>query len=290
MSDLYWPFDTAIVTEWCGTDRSDGSVHMGVDFGVPQGTELRATVTGKIIRWNSDGSAMSANVLDILRPDGLLIRNAHLSQMFVNTGDQVKAGDVIGLTGGTPGTWGAGYSTGAHLHWELRWDQLWHAGAWIDPRTLNPDTFNNLESTGDDDMRLVKWKGADFLVGPQFLSISPNGVVTGLLEQLYGKSVDIGTDNDQMNRICRVHGIADEVKEKLYNNNRQDAGYAWSAERGFFEQESPYAPTKITDVQLNVDALAQAIADRLGSGTHSPDVTTKSEILSAIEANYPEGA
>lgn len=37
---------------------------------------------------------------------------------------------------------------------------------------------------------------------------------------------------------------------------------------------------------LNVDAIAHAIADKLNNGGQ-PDVTTKAEILTAIEANYP---
>ena len=139
MADLYWPFDTSTVSEWCGSDRGNGVIHCGTDFAVPQGTELRATVSGTIKRWENDG--LGAHVLDIIRGDGLLVRNAHLSEMFVGTGDWVEAGQVIGRTGGAPGTDGAGYSTGPHLHWELRWDRLWNNGEWADPRTMNPAVF-----------------------------------------------------------------------------------------------------------------------------------------------------
>lgn len=144
MADIYWPFDTSRVSEWCGSVRGTDShgnpiIHMGTDFAVPHGSELRATVTGIIKRWNNDG--LGAYVLDIIRDDGLLVRNAHLSRMDVNTGDRVQAGQVIGLTGGTPGTPGAGYSTGAHLHWELRWDRQWNGGNWVDPRPMNPAMF-----------------------------------------------------------------------------------------------------------------------------------------------------
>jgi murein DD-endopeptidase MepM/ murein hydrolase activator NlpD len=136
---IYWPFDLSTITEWCGTDRGGGVKHMGTDFGVPQGTPLKATISGTITRHNNDG--LGAYVLDIVRSDGLLVRNAHLSRMDVNTGDQVTAGQVIGLTGGARGALGSGNSTGPHLHWELRWDRLWQFGAWVDPRTMGVVPF-----------------------------------------------------------------------------------------------------------------------------------------------------
>jgi len=141
VADLYWPFNTDTISEWCGTDRGNGKTHTGTDFAIAQGTELRATITGTIQRWNNDG--LGAYVLDIIRNDGLLVRNAHLSAMYVNTGDWVEAGQIIGLTGGTPGTAGAGYSTGPHLHWELRWDRLWNGGNWVDPRNLAVGNFGD---------------------------------------------------------------------------------------------------------------------------------------------------
>jgi murein DD-endopeptidase MepM/ murein hydrolase activator NlpD len=132
MAEIIWPFDISTITEWCGTDRGNGVIHMGTDFGVPQGTLLHATVSGVVSRWETDG--LGAYVLDIMRADGLLVRNAHLSRMDVQTGDRVSIGQVIGLTGGAVGTKGSGESTGPHLHWELRWDRLWRGGHWVDPR------------------------------------------------------------------------------------------------------------------------------------------------------------
>lgn len=156
MATIYWPFPTSTVSEWPG--QRQGSYHVGTDFAVPQGTPLRATVDGVITRHNTDGRG--AYVLDITTDDGLLVRNGHLSRMDVQTGQRVKAGDVIGLTGGTPGTPGAGYSFGAHLHWELRLDRLWNGGRWIDPRKLNPQPLNFGDmpqplSIGDEFMKLT---------------------------------------------------------------------------------------------------------------------------------------
>jgi murein DD-endopeptidase MepM/ murein hydrolase activator NlpD len=47
---------------------------------------------------------------------------AHLSRIDVKEGDDVEAGDVVGLVGAT------GRVTGPHLHWSLRVD-----GARVDP-------------------------------------------------------------------------------------------------------------------------------------------------------------
>lgn len=91
----------------------------------------------------------------------------------------------------------------------------------------------------NDEMRVIKYKGADFLVGQQFISISPNPTVTALINGLYGDSLNVGDDWAQMTRITRIHGIPDETFDKLYNNNRSDLGYAWSAERKFFQPEVP---------------------------------------------------
>lgn len=55
------------------------------------------------------------NCIIVRHKNGLETVYAHLSQMNVEVGKMVKAGDVIGLGGNT------GRSTGDHLHWELRY-------------------------------------------------------------------------------------------------------------------------------------------------------------------------
>lgn len=45
---------------------------------------------------------------------GVLIYMCHMSERYVNAGELVKAGDIIGLEGST------GYSTGSHCHFEIR--------------------------------------------------------------------------------------------------------------------------------------------------------------------------
>ena len=47
-------------------------------------------------------------------------RESHLSIVTVSAGDDVVAGQAIGLSGGEPGTPGAGNTTGPHLHLGIR--------------------------------------------------------------------------------------------------------------------------------------------------------------------------
>ena len=44
----------------------------------------------------------------------------HMSKIEVKVGQRVKKGQRIGLSGGRPGTYGAGNTTAPHLHLELR--------------------------------------------------------------------------------------------------------------------------------------------------------------------------
>ena len=87
--------------------------HSGTDLGAPTGTPVLAAYAGRIA------------IADFLGGYGLLVsirhnddteetRYAHLSEIFVQPGEWVEQGDVIGRVGST------GYSTGPHLHFEFR--------------------------------------------------------------------------------------------------------------------------------------------------------------------------
>ena len=56
------------------------------------------------------------NCVMIDHGNGFLTLYGHLTQATVEVGDKVKQGDQIGLMGST------GYSTGTHLHFELRYE------------------------------------------------------------------------------------------------------------------------------------------------------------------------
>lgn len=96
-----------------------GINHYAIDIPTPQGTPLHAPADGYVVRYRDAGYGYSYIVL--LHAGDISTVYGHASASFLPEGTLVKKGDIIGLTGGTPGTWGAGLmTTGAHLHLEVR--------------------------------------------------------------------------------------------------------------------------------------------------------------------------
>ena len=91
--------------------------HKGMDFGTPEGTAIHAIRDGVVISTGS-GSGYGNYVL-IRHYDGTTSRYAHLKQIIASKNQKVKAGDVIGRSGGKAGAPGSGNSTGPHLHLEI---------------------------------------------------------------------------------------------------------------------------------------------------------------------------
>jgi murein DD-endopeptidase MepM/ murein hydrolase activator NlpD len=96
-----------------GAPRAGGRRHAGIDFPVPQGTRVGAAGVGTTIfaGWNTGGYG---NLVVIQHRLGYTTWYAHLSQITSWVGEQVSGGTRIGYVGST------GYSTGPHLHFEVR--------------------------------------------------------------------------------------------------------------------------------------------------------------------------
>lgn len=86
--------------------------HSGLDFRGPLGDPITATANGKV----EFAGVMSGygNVVRLLHGHGYSTVYAHLANIDVRLGQQVKAGDKVGGLGST------GRSTGPHLHYEVR--------------------------------------------------------------------------------------------------------------------------------------------------------------------------
>jgi murein DD-endopeptidase MepM/ murein hydrolase activator NlpD len=92
--------------------------HPGTDIPTPVGTAVHAAAGG-YVAWNRTGKQYG-NYTMIVHPGGIATIYAHLSKFVAKPDTYVDRGDVIGLSGGRPGDPGAGLSTGAHLHFEVR--------------------------------------------------------------------------------------------------------------------------------------------------------------------------
>jgi len=91
-----------------GTSRP----HNGQDFEVPYGTEVVATGDGTVIEsgFNSGGFG---NMIVIDHGYGLQTVYGHLSNIKVVKGQNVKRGELIGISGNT------GLTSGPHLHYQV---------------------------------------------------------------------------------------------------------------------------------------------------------------------------
>jgi hypothetical protein len=93
----------------------------GVDFApwmTAGDTPVFAAASGKVLEVRNDSSGYG-NHVRIDHGDGDLTIYAHLESSRVKAGDQVKAGQKIGVMGWTGNVWPPSPG-GTHLHWELR--------------------------------------------------------------------------------------------------------------------------------------------------------------------------
>lgn len=93
--------------------------HDAVDIRASQGTPIKAPADGYVVRARDNGYGYS--YITLVHDNSMTTLYGHVSRIFVTQDQFVKAGEVIGLSGATPGTRGAGpYTTGPHLHFEVR--------------------------------------------------------------------------------------------------------------------------------------------------------------------------
>ena len=91
------------------------SYHRGVDLGLGQGTALAAPADC-IVVYKDDNHASRGGWLVMYVGGGYYVEYEHMSKIAVNVGDTLSEGTYVGNSGGTPGTYGCGTSSGAHLH------------------------------------------------------------------------------------------------------------------------------------------------------------------------------
>lgn len=107
---------TGLITSHFGERENpfggEKQTHYGVDVAADSGTDIRACADGVII--TSDSNELAGKYVEIEHTGGLISRYLHCSELFVDEGDEISAGDIIASVGNT------GNSTGPHLHFELK--------------------------------------------------------------------------------------------------------------------------------------------------------------------------
>ena len=95
--------------------------HPAIDVRAAQGTTIKAAADGYVARVKFNKNSSAYAYIMLIHNNGLATVYGHVSAVYVSTDQYVHRGQVIGKTGGTPGTGGSGrFSTGPHLHFEVR--------------------------------------------------------------------------------------------------------------------------------------------------------------------------
>ena len=117
---LTLPFEGGVVTSPYGDRRRyrmpDGSetqsIHFGQDFAAKKGTPVAASGRGRVVL--AADRLLTGKTVILEHLPGVYSLYYHLDSISVGLGEIIPRGAVLGTLGST------GFSTGPHLHWELR--------------------------------------------------------------------------------------------------------------------------------------------------------------------------
>ena len=111
------------------------SMHRGVDLSAKPGTPVYAPADGFVEYTRRHYNKGYGNMIRISHAIGFMTLYAHLKTVKVKTGQFVKKGQLIGLSGNT------GISTAPHLHYEIRF-----LNKALDPAPFMKWSIGNFES------------------------------------------------------------------------------------------------------------------------------------------------
>jgi murein DD-endopeptidase MepM/ murein hydrolase activator NlpD len=114
-----WPSRGEITTHFGESGPLSPRGHSGLDIAADSGTAILAADDGDVLKayWNEEGYG---GLVVIVHVSGYETWYGHMSRFSVEPGEHVRRGERIGSMGST------GYSTGPHLHFEVRRDGELH--------------------------------------------------------------------------------------------------------------------------------------------------------------------
>ena len=114
-------------------EHAFGGEHTGIDFAAKEGTEVKVTADGKVsfVGWDD----VYGNLVVVDHQNGYVTYYGHNSRILMNSGDFVKRGEVIALSGNS------GRSSAPHLHYEIR--KVANPAAGGDGVPIDPKDFLN---------------------------------------------------------------------------------------------------------------------------------------------------
>ena len=161
----------------------DGRPHRGIDIDLEVWDTVRTAFAGKVRLARTYGGYGRCVV--VRHYNGLETMYAHLHRIRVKPGQEVQAGDLLGLGGSS------GHSTGSHLHFEARFKGV----------ALNPESFidfkTNTLKTDTLVLRKTKHGYASYPKGAKFYTVQKGDFLYRIAEQ-HGLGIQ---------QLCEMNGI-----------------------------------------------------------------------------------
>jgi murein DD-endopeptidase MepM/ murein hydrolase activator NlpD len=294
---LIAPVDVTRITSKFGARRTDHK-HPGIDIAAPSGTEIKSPADGKVLVAAIKNTGCGGTI-QIEHPNGFTSRYCHCKKINVTTGQTIKQGDIIGLSGGDRGDVGRGRSTGAHVHFELKLN-----GKLVDPlRYINKSSGQMNVSSPKTNTDSTKSVVTPKVVETIKTKLEQKNVKPEDLKKLVDSPVTSGggklfTDLDLSNQIgVKLYSdIADRFIKTRPSNPLKITGsmLAYSAKK-VFDQFGKYVPPELALAQLaqeggfsqNVNAKPIRTKNPFNVGNvDSGKVSNHPNVQSGIDAYY----
>jgi len=127
------PIDGWITQGFSPNESAFGGEHTGIDFAAKESTKVKVTADGTVsfVGWDD----VYGNLVMVDHKNGYVTYYGHNSKVLVNSGNFVRKGEVIALSGNS------GRSSAPHLHYEIR--KVENPAAGGDGIPIDPKDFLN---------------------------------------------------------------------------------------------------------------------------------------------------